>query len=90
MGDDTQYQITHMGQVPVKLDSRDVKIIKNVLYVLYITRNLILVGQMVDQNLQVTLNSKRCFIQDMNDNMKVVTTRTKIDQMFKFRGGKSS
>ena len=49
----------------------------------YLTRNLISVYQIVDQNLQVTLNSKGCFIKDMNDNMKVIVIGTKVGRMFK-------
>jgi hypothetical protein len=43
------------------------KYLKNVLYVLTITKNLVSIGQMVEQSLQVTFNPDGCFVENMKN-----------------------
>jgi hypothetical protein len=43
------------------------KYLKNVLYVLTITKNLVSIGQMVEQGLQVTFNPDGCFVENMKN-----------------------
>jgi hypothetical protein len=43
------------------------KYLKNVLYVLTITKNLVSIGQMVEQGLQVTFNPNGCFVENMKN-----------------------
>jgi hypothetical protein len=42
-------------------------ILKYVFHVLTTTNNLVLVGQMVEQGLQVTLNPNGCFVENMKN-----------------------
>jgi hypothetical protein len=60
--DDTTHPITHIGKVPLSMQDVQTKYLKDVLYVLTITKKLISVGQMVEQGLQVTFNPNGCFV----------------------------
>ena len=51
-GDDTPYTIEHVREVPLNLVGQMGKLM-NVLHVLTITKNLVSVGQFVDQGMQV-------------------------------------
>jgi hypothetical protein len=53
---DTTHPITQITKVPLSMQDGRTKYLKNVLHVQYITKNLILIGQMVEQGLQVTFN----------------------------------
>lgn len=55
-GDDTQHDITHTGVVPLVMHDGQTKKLKEVLHVPSITKNLLSVGQMAEQNLQVRFN----------------------------------
>ena len=61
-GDDTTHPIRHIGNVPFGEKSKQTYI-KNVLHVPTITKNLVSVGQMVEQAMQVRFNQERCFIE---------------------------
>jgi len=43
------------------------KYLKDVLYVLTITKNLVSIGQMVEQDLQMTFNPDGCFVENMKN-----------------------
>ena len=51
IGDDTVHPIEHIGRVPVVMHDGKFKHLEDVLYVPMITKNLVFVGQMVDQGL---------------------------------------
>ena len=50
-GDDTTHPIAHVGDVPLSMQDGKVKCLTNVLHVPEITKNLVSVGQMVEQGL---------------------------------------
>ncbi len=55
-GDDTTHPITQIGKVPLSMQDEQTKYLKDVLHVPTITQNLVSVGQMMEQGLQVTFN----------------------------------
>ena len=57
MGDDTTHSIRHIHNVPLGKDAQKT-CIKNVLYVPTITKNLVSVGQIVEQGMQVRFNKQ--------------------------------
>jgi transposase InsO family protein len=62
-GDDSTHMIQHIGDVA--LNNHDNKgYMKDVLHVPTITKNLVSVGQIVEQGLQVRFNQEGCFIED--------------------------
>ena len=56
-GDDTVHPIEHVGNVPLAMHDGKPKYMADVLHVPTITKNLVSVGQMVEQGLQVKFNS---------------------------------
>jgi hypothetical protein len=50
-GDDTTHPITQIGKVPLSMQDGQTKYLKDVLHVPTITKNLVTVGQMVEQGL---------------------------------------
>ena len=61
-GDDTTHPIRHIGNVPFGKEGEQT-CIKNVLHVPTITKNLVSVGQIVEQGMQVRFNKEGCFIE---------------------------
>ena len=62
MGDDTTHLIQHIGNVLFGKEGEQT-CIKNVLHVPTITKNLVLVGQIEEQGMQVCSNNEDCFIE---------------------------
>ena len=62
-GDDFQYPITNVGDVPTSHVGQKGKLM-NVLHVPTITKNLVSVGQIVDQGMQVRYTHLGCFIEE--------------------------
>ena len=58
------------------------KSLSDVLHVPSITKNLVSVGQMVEQGLQVRFNAKGCFVEDFNDKCRLVAKGSRIGCMF--------
>ncbi len=58
IGDDTTHPITQIGKVPLSMQDGQTKYLKDVFHVPTITKNMVLVGQMVEQGLQVTFNCR--------------------------------
>ena len=54
----------------------------DVLHVPTITKNLVSIGQMVEQGLQVKFNSDGCFVEDPNNKFKMVAKDKRIGRMF--------
>jgi hypothetical protein len=52
IGDDTAHPIAHIGNVPLAMQDGKIKYLFNVLHVPNITKNLVFVGQMIEQGLQ--------------------------------------
>ena len=61
-GDDTTHPIRHVANVPFGKEGERT-CIKNVLHVPTITKNLVSVGQIVEQGMQVRFNQGGCFIE---------------------------
>ncbi len=70
--DDITYPITQIGKVPLSMQDGQTKYLKDVFYVPTITKNLVSVGQMVEQGLHVTFNLNRCFMEDMKNRSKLI------------------
>ncbi len=81
-GDDTTHPITQIGKVPLSMQDGQTKYLKDVLHVPTITKNLVSVGQMVEQGLQVTFNLNGCFVEDMKNQSKLIAKRERNGQMF--------
>ena len=47
-----------------------------------ITKNLVSVGQMVEQGLQVNFNEHGCYVEDLKHNCRLVAKGNKIGRMF--------
>ena len=62
-GDDTPHPIVHVGKVPLSHVGHKGKLM-NVLHVLTITKNLVLVGQIVEPEMQVRFTHLGCFIEE--------------------------
>jgi hypothetical protein len=54
--DDITYLITQIGKVSLSMQDGQTKYFKDVLHVPTITKNLVSIGQMAEQGLQVTFN----------------------------------
>ncbi len=81
-GDDTTHPITQIGKVPLSMQDGQTKYLKNVLHVLTIKKELVSVGQMVEQGLQVTFNSNGCFVEDMKNQGKLIAKGERNGRMF--------
>ena len=60
-GDGTRHLVRHIGNVPFGKDGEQ-NCIKNVLHVPTITKNLVSVGQIVEQDMEIRLKNGGCFI----------------------------
>ena len=58
------------------------KYLANVLHVPNITKNLVFVGQMIEQGLQVWFNPNGCFVKDFKNDYKLVTKGKCVGRMF--------
>ena len=79
IGDDTVHPI---GNVPLAMHDGKPKYMADVLHVPTITKNLVSVGQMVEQGLQVKFNSNGCFVEDPNNKCRMVAKGKRIGRMF--------
>ena len=70
--DDTTHPIAHVGDVPLSMQDGKVKYLADVLHVPQITKNLVSIGQIVEQGLQVRFNQDGCFIEDFENKCKLV------------------
>ncbi|KAL3682919.1 hypothetical protein R1sor_000941 [Riccia sorocarpa] len=61
IGDDTKHEIQHKGNVPMQLTDSKLAGLRNVLHVPTMTRNLLSVGQLVDQGLQFGKQARQTF-----------------------------
>ena len=63
IGDDTPRPIANVGEVPLSHVGQKGKLM-NMLHVPTITKNLVLVGQIVDQGMEVRFTHLGCFIEE--------------------------
>ncbi len=80
IGDDTTYPITQIGKVSLSMQDGQTKYLKYVLHDPTITKNLVFVGQMVEQGLQVTFNPNGCFVKDMKNQGKLIAKEKGMDE----------
>lgn len=74
LGDDRSHQIKGCGKVSVILPDGNIKQIYNVMYVPGITKNLISVSMITDQDLKFEFLKSNCYIKDLLDGMKTIAT----------------
>ena len=87
IGDDSCHPITHIGKVLLALHDGKTKSLSDVLHVPSITKNLVSIGQMVEQGLQVRFNAKGYFVEYFNDKYKLVAKGSRIGSMFTLDAG---
>ena len=80
-GDDTAHLVKHVGNVPLSMNNGKVKYLVDVLHVPKITKNLVSVGQMVEQGLQVRFNQDGVFVEDFNDRCRLITKGNRCGRM---------
>jgi hypothetical protein len=80
--DDTTHPITHIGNVPLVMQDGKMKYLSNELHVPNITKNLVSVGQMLEQGLQVWFNLDGCYVKDFKDKCRLVAKGKKMGRMF--------
>ena len=81
-GDDTAHPFKHTGNVPLTMHDGKVKYLADVLHVPSITKNLVSVGQMVEQNLQVRFNPAGLFIEEYKEDGRLIAQGKKVGRMF--------
>ena len=81
-GDDTAHPIAHIGDVPLNTQDGKSKYFADVLHVPNITKNLVVVGQMVEQGLQVCFNPLGYYVEDFQDDCRLITKGNCVGKMF--------
>ena len=81
-GDDTAHAIVHTGNVPLTMQDGKVKYLSNVLHAPSITKNLISVGQMIEQGLQVKFTIVGLFIEEFKEDGCIIAKGKKVGKMF--------
>jgi hypothetical protein len=81
-GDDTAHPITHIGNEPLAMQDGKIKYLSNVIHVLNITKNLVSIGQMIEQGLQVRFNLDGCYVEDFKDKCRLVAKGKRLGRMF--------
>ena len=77
--DDTAHAIVHTSNVPL---NGKVKYLSNVLPIPSITKNLVSIGQMVEQGLQVRFTPARLFIEEFKEDGHIIAKGKKVGRMF--------
>jgi hypothetical protein len=81
-GNDTTHPIAHIGNVPLTMQDGKIKYLSDVLHVPNITKNLVSVGQMIKQGLQVWFNPDGCYVEDFKDKCHLVAKGKRVGKMF--------
>ena len=81
-GDDTTHPIAHIGKVPLSMQNGKMKYLHDVLHVPNITKNLVSVGQMIEQGLQVRFNPDGWYVEDYKDDCKMVAKGKRVGRMY--------
>ncbi len=80
--DDIAHPITQIGKVPLSMQDGQTKYLKDIFHVPTITKNLVLVGQIMEQCLHVTFNLNGWFVEDTKDQNKLITKGKRNGWMF--------
>ncbi|MCO5587423.1 hypothetical protein L7F22_041372 [Adiantum nelumboides] len=80
--DDTVHSIVHTSDVPLSTRNGKEKYLADVLHVPNITKNMVFIGQMVEQGLQVRFNGDGLYVEEYNKNGKLVAQGKKVGRMF--------
>jgi hypothetical protein len=80
--DDTTHPIAHIGNVPLIMQDGKMKYLSNVLHMPNITKNLVSVGQMIEQGLQVRFNRDGYYVEDFKDKCHLVVEGKRVGIMF--------
>jgi hypothetical protein len=80
--DDTTHPITHIGNVPLAMQDGKMKYLSNIFHVPNITKNLVSIGQMIKQGLQVRFNLDGCYVKDFKDKCRLVVKGKRVGIMF--------
>ena len=81
-GDNTAHPIVQTGKIPLSMLDGKKKYLSDVFHVPNITKNLVCVGQMVEQGLQVRFNPHGCFVDDMKNKRCLIAKGKKKGMMF--------
>ena len=76
------HPITQVGKVLLAMQDGRIKYLSNVLHILNITKDLVSLGQMVEQGLQVRFNLDGCFIEDLKIQCHLFAKGNRSDRMF--------
>jgi len=68
--------------VPLVMQDGKIKYLSDVLHVPNITKNLVSVGPMTEQGLQVRFNPDGCYVEDFKDKCRLVVKGKKVGRMF--------
>ena len=82
IGNDTTHPIMHIRKVPLSMWDGQMKYFKDIPHVPNIAKNLVFVGEMVEQGLQVRFNSHGCFVEDMKNDSYLVAKVNRNGRMF--------
>lgn len=83
LGDDRGYQIKGYGNIPVVFPDGIIRHIHNVMYILWIEKNLISVSTMTSQNLKEEVYKSYCVIKDLLDPMKPIALGIHVGGFYK-------
>ncbi len=81
-GDDTAHPIALIGNVPLAMQDGKIKYLSDVFHVPNITNNLVSVGQMIEQGLQVWFNPNGCYVEDFKDKCHIFAKGKRVGKMF--------
>ena len=79
---DTAHSIVHIGKVPLSMQDGQTKYLGDVLHVPNMTKNLVSMGQMVEQGLQVRFCPHGCFVRDMKNDCCLVAKSNRNCRVF--------
>ena len=80
--DDTTHPIAHIENVPLAMQDGKMKYLSNVFYVPNITKNLVSVGHMIEQGLQVCFNPNGYYVENFKDKCHLVANGKRVSKMF--------
>jgi hypothetical protein len=81
-GNDIAHPIAHIRNVPLTMQDGKIKYLSDVLHVPNITKNLVSVGQMIEQGLQVRFNLDGYYVKNFKDKCRLVAKGNRVGRMF--------
>lgn len=79
---DRAHPIAHIQKVPLSMQGGKMKYLFDVRHVLDITKNLIFVGQIIEQGLYVHFNLDGCYVEDCKDDCILDIKGKKVGTIF--------